>query len=102
MVAITVLSLMPLSLPKLSIFSWQDKVHHFVVYAGLCFLAIKAYGNSQPLWKIGMVLTMFGLAIEIAQSLTSYRLGEFMDLGANILGILAAIYVTLLFRKYFE
>ncbi|MDC0172401.1 VanZ family protein [Gammaproteobacteria bacterium] len=99
---VLLLSLMPLSVPQLSVFHWQDKVLHFVSYGVLCFLAIKVYGDRLALWKIAIALAFFGLGIEIAQSFTEYRLGEVNDLLANILGILAVIFFQVLLRKIYE
>jgi len=99
---VLLLSLIPLSAPQLSIFNWQDKLHHFLAYGFLCFLAIKSYGDSIALWKIAIVLIFFGLGIELAQSLTDYRLGEAKDLLANTLGILSVIFLNLILRKASE
>jgi len=96
---VLLLSLIPLSAPQLSVFTGQDKVHHFVAYGILCFLAIKVYGDRLALWKIALALAFFGLGIEIAQSLTDYRLGEVKDLLANVLGIFAVIFFQVLLRK---
>jgi VanZ family protein len=98
MVAVLILSVAPMSPPKFNIFSWQDKFHHFAAYGVLCVLAIKSYGTQQPIWKIGLGLVSFGLGIEIIQLSTNYRYGEFMDLVANILGILFAICLSRILR----
>jgi VanZ family protein len=87
--AVLILSLLPLSVPALDLFPWQDKVHHFIVYGVLCFLAIKTYGESRSIWTIGLSLVVFGLGLEIVQSVTGYRFGDPLDLLANTLGVVA-------------
>jgi VanZ family protein len=102
MVAVLILSVLPISSPKFSIFSWEDKLHHFMAYGVLCFLAIKSYGTKHPLWKIGVGLVSFGLVVEIIQSTTNYRYGELMDLAANTLGILFVICVYQIYKRNFK
>ena len=87
LITILLLSLLPLSSPMLELFSWQDKVHHFVAHGALCFLAIRSYGDSHSIWTIGFSLVAFGLGLEIAQSITGYRFGDPLDVVANSLGI---------------
>ena len=102
MVAVLILSVLPISSPKFSTFSWEDKLHHFMAYGVLCFLAIKSYGTKNPLWKIGVGLVSFGLVVEIIQSTTDYRYGEPMDLLANTLGILFVICVYRIYKRDFK
>jgi len=85
--AVAILSLLPISVP-LELVSWQDKVHHSIAYGLLFLLAILAYGYRFSLWKIGVILALFGLLMEIAQSMTAYRYGDPLDFLANISGIL--------------
>jgi VanZ family protein len=87
---VLLLSLLPISAPELELFHWQDKLHHFIAYSVLCFLGIQAYGQNHSVWVIGFILILFGLVIELAQSLTGYRFGDPIDLAANTLGIIAA------------
>ena len=87
--AVAILSLLPIPIivPH-ELVSWQDKVHHSVAYGLLFLLAICAYGYRFTLWRIGVVLALFGLLMEIAQSMTAYRYGDPLDFLANISGIL--------------
>ena len=102
MMVVLILSVLPISSPKFSIFSWEDKLHHFMAYGVLCFLAIKSYGTTNPLWKIGVGLVSFGSVVEIIQSTTDYRYGEPMDLLANTLGILFVICVYRIYKRDFK
>jgi VanZ family protein len=87
---VLLLSLLPISAPELELFQWQDKFHHFMTYSGLCFFGIQAYGQNHSVWVIGSILVLFGLVIELAQSLTGYRFVDPIDLAANTLGIIVA------------
>ena len=78
------------------LFDWQDKLHHILAYAVLFWFLLGAYGQQQTIWKLGILLAIFSGLIEIAQSYTGYRQAEFMDLLANITGILS---VGLLYPK---
>lgn len=87
-VAVILLSLLPISVPQLVLVSWEDKIHHSIAYGGLYFLAICAYSYRFSIWSIGAILVLFGLLMEIAQSMTAYRYGDPLDLLANTSGIL--------------
>ena len=78
------------------LFDWQDKLHHILAYAVLFWFLLGAYGQQQTIWKLGILLAIFSGLIEIAQSYTGYRQAEFIDLLANITGILL---VGLLYPK---
>ena len=87
-VAVILLSLLPISVPQLVLVSWEDKIHHSIAYGGLYFLGIYAYSYRFSIWSIGAILVLFGLLMEIAQSMTAYRYGDPLDLLANTSGIL--------------
>ena len=92
------LSLMPVSGQQ--IFELQDKFGHVTMYAILYFLAVQAYGHRVPLWLLALVLVVFGLSMELAQSMTSYRYGDPWDSLANSLGILGIWLIVSLRRKF--
>jgi VanZ family protein len=71
------------------LFELQDKVCHSSIYAALFFLCASAYGRRYPLALLALILAAFGLSMEIAQSMTSYRQGDHWDMLANLSGILA-------------
>jgi VanZ family protein len=79
------LSLMPISGQQ--VFEAQDKIGHATVYATLYFLAVQAFGHRVPLWLLAALLVIFGLSMELAQSMTSYRFGDPWDLLANTVGV---------------
>ncbi|MDC0588491.1 VanZ family protein [Porticoccaceae bacterium] len=82
------LSLMPV-VGGAQLFELQDKIGHSSIYAALFFLCARAYGRRYPLVLLAFILAAFGLSMEIAQSMTSYRQGDHWDMLANLSGILA-------------
>jgi VanZ family protein len=84
-----------LSVPGQQMFKGQDKLSHLIVYMVLFWLLLLAYGKKWSLMSLGILLACFSALIEVAQSFTGYRQAEWLDLLANILGIL----VTALFYK---
>ena len=82
------LSLMPV-VGGAQLFELQDKIGHSSIYAALFFLCASAYGRRYPLALLAFILAAFGLSMEIAQSMTSYRQGDPWDMLANLRGILA-------------
>ena len=79
-----------LAIPEKQIFQWQDKLSHLVVYMLLFWLLLLAYGKQWSLTSLGILLIFFSGLIEVAQSFTGYRQAEWLDLLANIVGILVA------------
>ena len=79
-----------LAIPGKQIFQWQDKLSHLVVYMLLFWLLLLAYGKQWSLTSLGILLIFFSGLIEVAQSFTGYRQAEWLDLLANIVGILVA------------
>lgn len=84
--AITVLSLWPAaSLPKVP---GSDKTHHFISYAALVFpVALK---KPKHWLIIALGFAVFSGAIELIQPYVN-RYGEWLDLMANIIGLLCGI-----------
>jgi len=82
------LSLMPV-VGGAQLFELQDKIGHSSIYAAMFFLCASAYGRRYPLALLAFILAAFGLSMEIAQSMTSYRQGDHWDMLANLSGILA-------------
>ena len=81
------------------LFQMQDKVAHAAIYAVLFFVCEHAYSNRFPLWALALVLAGFGLSMELAQSMTTYRQAEGWDMLANITGILIVWLLMLWHRK---
>ncbi|MGB1402641.1 MAG: VanZ family protein [Porticoccaceae bacterium] len=94
-VAAVIVSLVPTTGAQL--FDLQDKVAHVVLYASLYFIAVQAYGRSFSLLLLAIMVIGFGLSLEIAQSMTSYRYGDIWDFVANSIGVIA-VWLLLLMR----
>ncbi|WP_439817222.1 VanZ family protein [Zavarzinia sp. CC-PAN008] len=70
-----------------------DKGVHFVGYFGLMLMAGLALVLPRRVLPAALVLLAYSGAIEILQTQTETRLGEFGDFLANGLGIVAALLV---------
>jgi len=83
------LSLAPLPEGTLAV-PGSDKLAHFTAWAGvsLWFLLLLRQRRWHKFWVLAFILT--GGLIEIAQSHTSYRSGDWFDFAANSSGVLAA------------
>lgn len=95
--AVLVLSLAPTS-PELPTTGW-DKSNHFVGFAMLAVLGLPAYLRYRWVVLIGLVL--YGGLIEVLQSHTTYRLGEWSDLLADAIGVVGGYALHLLLAKVF-
>lgn len=75
--------------PQLGGIAGMDKVEHLLAYVvlGAWFAAVLPGRYLQ----VFTGLAVFGLAIEIAQSLTGYRDGDVLDLVADMIGTAAGI-----------
>jgi len=76
----------------------NDKLLHFLAFAGLTLLASRVasgWGELQ-FWLVGLVLG--GWLIEILQNLVPGRNFSWRDLGANVAGIATAAGVILLLQ----
>lgn len=96
LLAILVLSLLPAP-DTLKLLSWQDKIEHFMLFAGLTWLGLLAW-QSRP-WSVAAGILVYGVAMELAQSLTAYRVGDFGDWIADAIGVAAALGVVLVRRR---
>lgn len=81
--AVLVLSLLPPDAPEVTT-GW-DKANHLLAFGTLAALGIRAW-PARP-WHLALGLTAYGAAIEILQSLTSFRDPSWADLLADVLGI---------------
>ena len=97
LIAVAILSMV--SVPAQQIFDWQDKFHHVLAYGALFLLLTRAYGQKYGFWRLAIGLALFGLAIEVSQSFTTYRQAELWDLAANLGGILLAWLMSALLKR---
>lgn len=92
-VLVTVLSLIPMGAPPVHIPN-GDKLNHALAYITLTWW----FGQLQAprlRARTGLVLALlgYGVAIELAQSLTGYRSADAADLAANGVGIALGLMV---------
>ncbi|NUU96403.1 hypothetical protein XO10_09060 [Marinitoga sp. 1135] len=82
-------------------FYGEDKIWHFLAYAGGMFLFLKGLINKK--WyiipSIGLILTL-PVASEYIQALSPYRQFSLYDSLASYLGILSIILVFYISKKF--
>ena len=74
------------------IFNVWDKAQHALAFGALAVLGTAGYPRQRIAVAIGLLV--FGGAIEIAQWLTGWRQGDWLDLLADAIGIGVALIVT--------
>ncbi len=80
------------------VFNFWDKAQHALGFLGLTCLASLAYPEKH--WRyLGMVLLLAGAAIELAQSATGWRHGDWLDLLADAVGIVTALTARYLWQR---
>lgn len=86
--AVFVLALLPA--PDLGkIVSWQDKIEHALLFFVLALWGLKAWPRRTVAVALGLL--GYGVAMELAQALTTYRQGDVWDALADALGVAAAV-----------
>jgi len=95
--AVTVMSLLPTSYLPPPVFSVWDKAQHALGFLVLIVLGLIAY--PQRVWYLPPMLLVYGGAIELAQAATGWRYGEWLDLLADGVGILAGSGVGYMLRS---
>ena len=96
-ISLGILSLVRLTdVPKLNT-GYDDKIAHFVLYAGLClfwFMSLHTLKSKSSLVLASLLSIGFGLVIEILQGIVSiHRTTEVFDLVANCLGVLTMAFI---------
>lgn len=85
---VVVVSLIPpILIPQVD-FDWIDKLFHFTAYLVLMLWFVQI----NPRDRYGFIMRLFikmGLALEVAQGLTGYRMFDVWDMVANVLGVVA-------------
>ena len=86
------------SLPQVAV-EVSDKFMHFSAYAALAFMYAGVVERRH--WRRVVVgLLMFGGAIELAQELlTASRSGDWLDMAANAMGVMAGVFTAMLFPR---
>lgn len=95
-IALTILlSLVPMPKPPVHI-EHSDKLEHFLTYFALTAWYVQLVASRRALAWHAAALALLGATIEIAQGFTTWRLPDWWDLGANLLGVAAGslLYAT--------
>lgn len=64
-----------------------DKVGHALAYATLAFWFMQVYEVSTTRLRIAAALVAMGIALEILQGSTGYRMFDYADMAANTIGV---------------
>ncbi len=92
---ITWLALSPAPPPQADL-GW-DKLNHLAAFATLAVVAV--LGRCGSFWRIGGALVAYGGLIEVLQSFTPSRVGEWPDLLADAVGIALGLLLAAGLRK---
>jgi VanZ family protein len=82
---------------RVRIVSWfnhLDKWAHFLAFA---FLAVWFAGQyrRRSYWRVAAGLVGFGILIELCQRLVGYRSAEWLDIGADVVGVVLGLLIGL-------
>lgn len=76
--------------------SWlehADKVSHVVTFSLLTLWFAGQY-RPRSYWRIAIGLLAFGVLIEVCQRAVGYRSGEWLDFGADAVGIIVGLAIA--------
>ncbi len=96
LIAVFGLALLPVP-EVVKLVSWQDKIEHALLFAGLALLALAAW-PQRPL-AIALGLLLYGAGMELAQSFTGHRFGDPWDWLADAIGLLVLLPFALRQRR---
>ena len=90
-IALNALALSPAPfLPPMEIFNWWDKAQHAIGFGTLAVLAALAYPHFSKL-RLGVLLCLQGVAIELLQHWGGYRFGDWQDALADAVGVVLGL-----------
>lgn len=82
-------------------FSGEDKIWHFVAYAGGMFLFLKSYFHRKFfLYLFGFIVFILPIGSEYIQALSPYRYFSLYDALASYLGIITILITFLIHKKF--
>ena len=97
LIGILALSLVPNPASLMLEAGW-DKTNHALAFFVLGILSLNAFPGST--WWTIAGLAGYGALIEVLQGMTAHRTAEWQDLIADMFGIVAAIGVIAIMRRY--
>jgi VanZ family protein len=102
----SVSSIPSLTPPRIG-FSWDDKIYHFIEYAGLAFFLFRATGywmrSGSLTVRSGLAFAagaIAGAADELLQLLVPKRACQVEDWAADVAGLLAMLVIVVIVRLY--
>ena len=100
LIVLTYLFLVPQQYLAPEIFDWWDKLQHSLAFGVLTCLGLLAYcANQIQVRRMALALVSYGALIEILQSVSGWRYGEFRDWLADLLGIFIAVVIFRFLRN---
>ena len=82
------------------VFDWWDKLQHSLAFGVLTILGLLAYARAgSGVFRVIILLSIYGALIEVLQTLSGWRYGEFRDWLADVLGVAIAWGVYVLIQK---
>jgi VanZ family protein len=73
------------------VFDWWDKLQHSLAFGAFTIFGLLAYGRTRAeVFRVIMLLSIYGALIEVLQTLSGWRYGEFRDWLADVLGVVIA------------
>ena len=100
-VILTYLFLVPQQYLIPEVFDWWDKLQHSLAFGVLTILGLLAYARAgSGVFRVIILLSIYGALIEVLQALSGWRYGEFRDWLADELGVVIAWGVFVLIQKH--
>ena len=92
---LSILFLLPQHYLASGVFDWWDKLQHSLAFGVLTLLGLLAYATNKTLLqkqshRIVLAMVLYGALIEVLQSVSGWRYGEFGDWAADVVGVLLA------------
>jgi VanZ family protein len=98
-VVISALALSPAPYLPPELFNWWDKAQHAVAFGTLAVLAVLAYPGVSK-FRIGLLLMVLGVLIEVLQYFSGYRYGDWQDAVADGVGVLVGLISAVLLMRF--
>lgn len=77
-----------------------DKANHSIAFFVLALLGLNAFRGA--LWRVVVGLSAYGALMELLQGMTTWRAAEWLDLVADLVGILIAVGVFIIVTRTFS
>lgn len=97
LIVLTIASLVPVELLPPQSFNVWDKAQHALGFGWLAFFGLLSYPYLPA--RVAGYLLIHGVAIELAQTATGWRYGEWSDLTADGVGILLGTLAWWILRR---